>query len=132
MGIVDGEDVAGGRRSRGQTPDRLDTTAKSGGGGSNPHSRRGSHLLVAAGIGIEQRRKLSQQNAEAHGKVFQQGNQVYIEDKDGNVTRLEVVEVAEKMGLLRKAVPTLPVFFAIIFCLLNTILPGTGNGVEIG
>lgn len=77
---MEGGDESG-RRSRGQTPDRLDATVttKGGGGGrSNPHSRRGSHLLVAAGIGIEQRRKLSQQNAEAHGKVFQRGNQVSI------------------------------------------------------
>lgn len=53
--------------------------------------------------------------------------QVFIEDKEGNVTRLEVVEVKEKMGLLRKAVPTLPLFFAIIFCLCNTVFPGTGT-----
>ncbi len=60
-----------GRISRGRTPDRLETT------GINPQApRRGSNLLAAAGIGYENRRRLSQQNAEAHGKVFQQGNQV--------------------------------------------------------
>lgn len=73
MIIMEGEQR--GRTSRGQTPDRLDAKGGGGGGGGS-NSRRGSHLLVAAGIGYEQRRRLSQQNAEAHGKVFQQGNQV--------------------------------------------------------
>jgi len=111
------------RRSRSQTPDRLDASG-------HPHEqRRGSNLLAAAGIGYEQRRRLSQQTAEAHGdgRVFQQGSQLFIEDKEGHVTRLEVVEVKEKMGLLRKAVPTLPVCFAVLFLVFNTLLPGTGT-----
>jgi hypothetical protein len=53
--------------------------------------------------------------------------QVYVQEKDGNMTKLEVVEVREKMGLLRKAVPILPTPIALIFCLFNAILPGTGK-----
>jgi len=52
--------------------------------------------------------------------------QVFVQDKDGNMTKLEVVEVREKMGVLRKAVPILPTPIALIFCLLNAVLPGSG------
>jgi len=55
------------RGDRGKTPDRLD---------AGQQQRRGSHLLAAAGIGYENRRRLSQQNAEAQGRVFQRGNEV--------------------------------------------------------
>jgi hypothetical protein len=59
-----------GRDDRGKTPDRLDT---------GHQQRRGSNLLAAAGIGYENRRRLSQQNAEAHGRAFQQGNEVIVQ-----------------------------------------------------
>jgi len=50
-----------------------------------------------------------------------------VEDKDGNVTKMEVVGIEEKLGILRKAVPTLPIFLAIFLCLLNVFLPGIGK-----
>jgi hypothetical protein len=43
---------------------------------THQQQRRGSHLLAAAGINYEQRRKLSHQKTEEQGRVFQQGNQV--------------------------------------------------------
>lgn len=53
--------------------------------------------------------------------------QVYVEDKDGKVTRMEILEVKQKMGLLRKAVPTLPICIAILLFLINCVLPGIGK-----
>ncbi|CAL8093301.1 unnamed protein product [Orchesella dallaii] len=109
--------------NRGKTPERMVLDPNHG---NAKEQRRGSSsLLAAAGIGYEQRRKSSMQTQE--GKVFLQGNQVFMEDKDGKITTMEILEVKEKMGLLRKAVPTLPLCIAIIFCLINCALPGIGT-----
>jgi hypothetical protein len=53
-----------------------------------------------------------------------------MEEKDGKITKLELVEVKEKMGKMRKAVPTLPIAIAIILCLLNVVLPSVGKRVR--
>ncbi|CAG7671411.1 unnamed protein product [Allacma fusca] len=87
--------------------------------------RRGSHLLAAAGIDYERRRKHSFQNADS--RIYQEGNDFLMEEKDGKVTKLEIIEVTEKMGNLRKAVPTLPLCIAILLCFVNTFLPGVGT-----
>ncbi|XP_068230920.1 uncharacterized protein [Palaemon carinicauda] len=49
--------------------------------------------------------------------------QVIIENEDGTVQRLEIVSSNEKQGKLRKAVPALPLGFAIT-CLILNIIPG--------
>lgn len=41
--------------------------------------------------------------------------------------RLYFMNDAEKHGFFRKAVPTLPLAIAVMFCILNLILPGSGN-----
>lgn len=53
--------------------------------------------------------------------------QLVVEEKDGRLTKLEILEVREKMGKLRKAVPTLPICIAILLCFVNTFLPGVGK-----
>lgn len=62
------KDIDEEKDGRGKTPDRLEAS------GQQP--RRGSNLLAAAGIGYENRRRLSQQQAEAQGRVFQEGKNV--------------------------------------------------------
>lgn len=41
--------------------------------------------------------------------------------------RLYFINDAEKHGFFRKAVPTLPLAIAVLFCMLNLLLPGSGK-----
>nr|XP_046908647.1 probable WRKY transcription factor protein 1 [Dermatophagoides farinae] len=41
--------------------------------------------------------------------------------------RLYFINDAEKHGFFRKAVPTLPLAIAVMFCMLNLLLPGSGT-----
>lgn len=43
--------------------------------------------------------------------------------------RLYFLEDASKHGFFRKAVPTLPLAIAIMFCVMNLILPGSGTSI---
>jgi len=40
------------------------------------------------------------------------------------------VVTKEKQGPLRRAIPSMPLPLAVIACILNIILPGTGNGLS--
>lgn len=44
--------------------------------------------------------------------------------------RLYFINDAEKHGFFRKAVPTLPLPIAVMFCILNLILPGSGKSIH--
>nr|XP_053652164.1 protein stum homolog [Cherax quadricarinatus] len=54
---------------------------------------------------------------------------VLIETEDGEVQEFEIVESKEKLGTLRKAVPTLPVPLAVL-CLILNLIPGLGTFVS--
>ncbi|GIX70492.1 uncharacterized protein CDAR_280671 [Caerostris darwini] len=41
--------------------------------------------------------------------------------------KLEIVSIREKHGEFRKAIPHMPIVVAVILCLMNVLLPGTGN-----
>ncbi|KAK7067341.1 hypothetical protein SK128_008326 [Halocaridina rubra] len=77
--------------------------------------------LKNAGIGMEKRRRSSSAN-----NYRIENNKMIIENEDGTIQELEIVSSKDKHGKLRKAVPTLPLSFAII-CLLLNIVPGLGN-----
>jgi len=51
----------------------------------------------------------------------------WMEEKDGQVTKLELIEVKERMGRMRKSVPTLPLIAACVLCFLNFVLPSIGK-----
>lgn len=44
-----------------------------------------------------------------------------------NIGLVEVVSVREKHGYFRKAIPHLPMPVAVIFCLMNVVIPGSGE-----
>ncbi|XP_068230630.1 protein stum homolog [Palaemon carinicauda] len=92
---------------------------------SGPLKHQGSKLLHNAGIGIEKRRRSSL--AATNYRI--ENNKVIIENEDGTVQRLEIVSSNEKQGKLRKAVPALPLGFAIT-CLILNIIPGLGTVVS--
>lgn len=85
--------------------------------------KKTSHLLKAAGVGIEKRRK----NSANMNQIRMEDNQMVLETPDGQKTQVEIIDVIEKQGNFRKAVPALPVPLAIIFCIFNVCLPGLGT-----
>ncbi|XP_064099695.1 protein stum homolog [Macrobrachium nipponense] len=89
-----------------------------------PLKHQGSKLLHNAGIGIEKRRRSS---LATNYRI--ENNKVIIENEDGTVQELEIVSSKEKQGKLRKAVPALPLGFAIT-CLILNIIPGLGTFVS--
>ncbi|XP_069178153.1 protein stum homolog [Procambarus clarkii] len=86
-------------------------------------SKHKKDWLAVGGIGIEKRRRSS----NASYRI--ENNKVLIETEDGEIQELEIVETKEKMGTLRKAVPTLPVPLAAL-CLLLNLIPGLGTFVS--
>ncbi|GBM43738.1 hypothetical protein AVEN_153379-1 [Araneus ventricosus] len=41
--------------------------------------------------------------------------------------KLEIVSIREKHGQFRKAIPHMPIAVAVVLCLMNVVLPGTGE-----
>ncbi|XP_042210251.1 protein stum homolog [Homarus americanus] len=86
-------------------------------------SKHKKDWLAVGGIGIEKRRRSS----NASYRI--ENNKVLIETEDGGVQELEIVATKEKLGTLRKAVPTLPVPLAVL-CLVLNLIPGLGTLVS--
>ena len=42
----------------------------------------------------------------------------------------EVVKIVEKQGVFHSAIPVMPLPLAVIFCLFNIVLPGTGESLQ--
>ena len=49
---------------------------------------------------------------------------------DGQQPEFTAVVTEEKRGLLHRAIPAMPLPLAVIACILNIILPGTGPSVD--
>lgn len=45
--------------------------------------------------------------------------------------KLEIVSVREKHGLFRKAIPKMPLPVSVLLCLMNVLVPGTGEYISI-
>ncbi|GFT82671.1 uncharacterized protein NPIL_177371 [Nephila pilipes] len=45
--------------------------------------------------------------------------------------KLEIVSIREKHGEFRKAIPHMPIALAVILCLMNVLLPGTGKCISL-
>lgn len=48
-----------------------------------------------------------------------------------NLGLVEVVSIREKHGYFRKAIPHLPMPLAVIFCLMNVLIPGSGTLLSV-
>lgn len=92
--------------------------------GDSPSLRESTHTCMSSSSSPTQPKEHSLKSGRPKGSV-------QIKEPPASEMRgYKVVQVEEKHGILHRAIPVMPLWLAILCCVFNIVLPGTGTMIS--